>query len=80
MRGIAGTRIRQCAETAVQTRNGSLSFSKTATPKNPSQPSMQPKNSICDSPALQREINPWRDKAFAERYVEALGGFAGVPE
>ena len=29
--------------------------------------------------ALQRQINPWRDKAFAERYVEALG-IAGVPE
>ncbi len=28
---------------------------------------------------LQRQINPWRDKAFAERYVEALG-IAGVPE
>ncbi|MGX9116258.1 adenylate/guanylate cyclase domain-containing protein [Mesorhizobium sp. BHbsci] len=29
--------------------------------------------------ALQRQINPWRDKMFAERYVEALG-IAGVPE
>ncbi|RWF76707.1 MAG: adenylate/guanylate cyclase domain-containing protein [Mesorhizobium sp.] len=29
--------------------------------------------------ALQRQINPWRDKVFAERYVEALG-IAGVPE
>jgi adenylate cyclase len=29
--------------------------------------------------ALQRQINPWRDKAFAERYGEALG-IAGVPE
>lgn len=28
---------------------------------------------------LQRQINPWRDKVFAERYVEALG-VAGVPE
>ncbi|MER9404558.1 adenylate/guanylate cyclase domain-containing protein [Mesorhizobium caraganae] len=28
---------------------------------------------------LQRQINPWRDKVFAERYVEALG-IAGVPE
>lgn len=28
---------------------------------------------------LQRQINPWRDKAFAERYVEALR-VAGVPE
>ncbi|RWD97490.1 adenylate/guanylate cyclase domain-containing protein [Mesorhizobium sp.] len=28
---------------------------------------------------LQRQINPWLDKAFAERYVEALG-IAGVPE
>jgi adenylate cyclase len=28
---------------------------------------------------LQRQINPWRDKGFAERYVEALG-IAGVPE
>lgn len=27
---------------------------------------------------LQRQINPWRDKVFAERYVEALG-IAGVP-
>lgn len=29
--------------------------------------------------ALQRQINPWRDKVFAERYVEALG-ISGVPE
>ena len=28
---------------------------------------------------LQREINPWLDKVFAERYVEALG-VSGVPE
>jgi adenylate cyclase len=28
---------------------------------------------------LQKQINPWRDKAFAERYVEALG-VAGIPE
>ncbi|MER8444751.1 adenylate/guanylate cyclase domain-containing protein [Mesorhizobium sp. M1066] len=28
---------------------------------------------------LQRQINPWRDKVFAERYVEALG-IATVPE
>ncbi|MER8830166.1 adenylate/guanylate cyclase domain-containing protein [Mesorhizobium sp. M0938] len=28
---------------------------------------------------LQRQINPWRDKEFAEGYVEALG-IAGVPE
>lgn len=28
---------------------------------------------------LQRQINPWQDKVFAERYVEALG-IAGVPE
>jgi adenylate cyclase len=28
---------------------------------------------------LQRQINPWRDKGFAEGYVEALG-IAGVPE
>ncbi|TIT52100.1 MAG: adenylate/guanylate cyclase domain-containing protein, partial [Mesorhizobium sp.] len=28
---------------------------------------------------LQTQINPWRDKGFAERYVEALG-IAGVPE
>jgi adenylate cyclase len=28
---------------------------------------------------LQREINPWRDAAFAERYVEALR-LAGIPE
>jgi len=28
---------------------------------------------------LQRQINPWRDKLFAERYVAALG-VAGVPE
>jgi adenylate cyclase len=27
---------------------------------------------------LQTQINPWRDKVFAERYVEALG-IAGVP-
>ena len=29
--------------------------------------------------SLQRQINPWRDKGFADRYVEALG-IAGVPE
>jgi adenylate cyclase len=29
--------------------------------------------------ALQREINPWRDQAFAERYLEALRT-AGVPD
>jgi adenylate cyclase len=28
---------------------------------------------------LQRQINPWRDNVFAERYVEALG-IAAVPE
>ncbi|WP_274627370.1 adenylate/guanylate cyclase domain-containing protein [Arvimicrobium flavum] len=28
---------------------------------------------------LQRQINPWRDQVFAERYVTALG-IAGVPE
>ncbi|TIW79055.1 MAG: adenylate cyclase, partial [Mesorhizobium sp.] len=28
---------------------------------------------------LQRQINPWQDKVFGERYVEALG-VAGVPE
>ena len=28
---------------------------------------------------LQGEINPWRDQAFAERYLEALR-VAGVPE
>ena len=28
---------------------------------------------------LQRRINPWRDEAFAERYVEALR-VAGIPE
>lgn len=28
---------------------------------------------------LQREINPWRDKAFAERYLQALS-LAGVPD
>jgi adenylate cyclase len=28
---------------------------------------------------LQRQINPWRDQVFAERYVEALA-IAGVPE
>ena len=28
---------------------------------------------------LQRQINPWRDKVFAERYVEALR-IAGIPE
>ncbi|TIT71205.1 MAG: tetratricopeptide repeat protein, partial [Mesorhizobium sp.] len=28
---------------------------------------------------LQRQINPWQDKVFAERYVEALG-ISGVPE
>ena len=28
---------------------------------------------------LQRQINPWRDKVFAERYVEALG-ISGVPD
>jgi adenylate cyclase len=29
--------------------------------------------------SLQKEINPWRDEAFAERYVEALR-IAGIPE
>ena len=29
--------------------------------------------------ALQREINPWRDQAFAERYLEALR-IAGIPD
>jgi adenylate cyclase len=29
--------------------------------------------------ALQKQINPWRDQAFAERYVDALR-IAGVPE
>jgi adenylate cyclase len=29
--------------------------------------------------ALQRQINPWRDQAFAARYLEALR-IAGVPE
>jgi adenylate cyclase len=29
--------------------------------------------------ALQRQINPWRDKAFGERYLEALR-VAGIPE
>ena len=29
--------------------------------------------------SLQREINPWRDTAFAERYLEALR-LAGVPD
>jgi adenylate cyclase len=29
--------------------------------------------------ALQKQINPWHDKVFAERYVEALR-IAGVPE
>ena len=29
--------------------------------------------------SLQREINPWRDTAFAERYLEALS-LAGVPD
>ena len=29
--------------------------------------------------ALQRQINPWRDQAFAERYLEALR-IAGIPE
>jgi adenylate cyclase len=28
---------------------------------------------------LQKEINPWRDEAFAERYIEALR-IAGIPE
>jgi adenylate cyclase len=28
---------------------------------------------------LQREINPWRDAAFAERYLEALR-IAGIPQ
>jgi adenylate cyclase len=28
---------------------------------------------------LQRQINPWRDQAFCERYLEALR-IAGVPE
>ena len=29
--------------------------------------------------SLQKRINPWRDQAFAERYVEAMR-IAGVPE
>jgi adenylate cyclase len=29
--------------------------------------------------SLQREINPWRDQAFAARYLEALS-LAGVPD
>jgi adenylate cyclase len=29
--------------------------------------------------SLQRRINPWRDHAFAERYLDALR-IAGVPE
>ena len=29
--------------------------------------------------ALQKQINPWRDEAFGERYIEALR-VAGVPE
>ena len=29
--------------------------------------------------ALQKQINPWRDRAFGERYIEALH-IAGVPE
>jgi adenylate cyclase len=29
--------------------------------------------------ALQREINPWHDQAFAARYLDALG-VAGIPE
>jgi adenylate cyclase len=28
---------------------------------------------------LQREINPWRDQAFAQRYLDALQ-IAGIPE
>jgi adenylate cyclase len=28
---------------------------------------------------LQREINPWRDQAFAQRYLDALR-IAGIPE
>ena len=28
---------------------------------------------------LQRQINPWRDQAFGERYLEALR-VAGIPE
>jgi adenylate cyclase len=28
---------------------------------------------------LQREINPWRDAAFGERYLDALRT-AGIPE
>jgi adenylate cyclase len=29
--------------------------------------------------SLQRQINPWRDQAFAQRYLDALQ-IAGVPE
>ena len=29
--------------------------------------------------SLQKHINPWRDEAFAERYVQALR-VAGVPD
>jgi len=29
--------------------------------------------------SLQKQINPWRDQAFCERYLEALR-IAGVPE
>jgi adenylate cyclase len=29
--------------------------------------------------SLQKQVNPWRDEAFAERYVEALR-IAGIPE
>jgi adenylate cyclase len=28
---------------------------------------------------LQRQINPWRDQAFAERYLDVLRT-AGIPE
>ena len=28
---------------------------------------------------LQRQINPWRDEAFSERYLDALRA-AGVPD
>ena len=28
---------------------------------------------------LQKEINPWRDEVFAERYLDALR-IAGIPE
>ena len=29
--------------------------------------------------SLQRRINPWRDHAFAERYLDGLS-IAGVPD